>query len=86
MSGFRKFRSNAQRRRRTIEAVELGHIPGSMLRSGPPESRPVPEEDPGTPETPATRAAHQDLPADREAVEIGPQSGWFKNRKPDTDH
>ena len=84
MSGFRKFRNNTQRRRRSIEAVELGHLAGSMqggVLGGPAHGGPGHNPD-ETRELP-----DQAFPASREAVEIGPAPiAWLKTKRSETEN
>ena len=76
MSGFRKFRSSVHRRRRTIEAVELGHlVPGGE------ETAKASGEVEGKAKEPLT------FSASREAAEIGPAPiAFVRPRKPEVDH
>jgi len=89
MSGFRKFRSGLHRRRRSIEAVELGYL-GGGLSKGLPGPGPV-RGTPPAPESPRDVAEsnlpQSDVPASREAIEIGPQPiAWLKPKRQDTDN
>lgn len=76
MSGFRKFRSNLHRRRRSIEAVELGYLTGPAAKEGTTE---VPHS--------GSKVLDAEVPASREALEIGPQPiAWLRPKRPETDN
>lgn len=87
MSGFRKFRTTLHRRRRTIEATELGYLKAGTapaVRYG---------EVVAAPPHPVGRSGHDpettplEFSPSREAVEIGPAPiAWFRARKPQIDH
>ena len=87
MSGFRKFRTALHRRRRSIEAAELGLITGPG--AGPPAGDAEPAAA-GRPEiAPGTDAdtAPLEFSPSAEAVEIGPTPiSWMKGKRLETDH
>jgi len=93
MSGFRKFRSTTQRRRRSVEAVELGYLSGPMTTLSPPPGQTgIGATSPRTPASvqdllDAGHAPTIEIPASQEAVAIGPAPiAWAKRRKPGTDN
>jgi hypothetical protein len=82
MSGFRKFRSSLHRRRRSLEAVELGFLtPGATSEGG--HAAPLP----ATPLAAPPRPLEPDAPPlefspSAEAREIGPAPiAWVKPRR-----
>lgn len=87
MSGFRKFRSSAQRRRRSVEAAELGYLPGQLRRKHAGASAAPGAEAPSSKEIFDAAGTPADFPASREAIEIGPPPiAWLKARKKETDN
>jgi len=84
MSGFRKFRSSLHRRRRSLEAVELG-----FLGSGTGEATGISGSLASS--TPQRRTEGDAPPLEfspsAEALEIGPNpSAWLKPRRPETEN
>ena len=84
MSGFRKFRSSLHRRRRSLEAVELGFLtpgasPEASLGASIPTS-PLPARLEGD-------ASPLEFSPSAEAREIGPAPiAWVKSKRPETDN
>jgi len=86
MSGFRKFRSSLHRRRRSLEAVELGFLtPGSVPEAGrTPPLRVTPVVAPARLEPDAPPL---EFSPSAEAREIGPTPiPWVKSRRGETDN
>src|SRR5436190_4212759 len=85
MSGFRKFRSSLHRRRRSIEAVELGFLTPSAAGESTAGAEVVsvkPMSHRFEPET-----TPLEFSPSAEAREIGPNPiGWLKSRRPETDN
>jgi hypothetical protein len=78
MSGFRKFRTGLHRRRRSIEAVELGLLSGAASRLAAEQPPPAHTSPP---------APGSEMSAGREAIEIGPQPiAWLKPRRQEADN
>ena len=88
MSGFRRFRSTLHRRRRSIEAVELGHLqpsPGSITGLVPAQGAAKDALLRGQGNEADT--APLEFSPSREAREIGPAPiAWLRARKPGLDH
>lgn len=84
MSGFRKFRATLQRRRRSIEALEMMHWPSA--RQAEKGAAPVA----GLPRSPSEGdrdASPLDFSPSLEAQQIGPAPiAWLRPRKPDLNH
>ena len=78
MSGFRKFRTTLQRRRRS-EMLELGHLrPGTAPGLGAVAAS-LPRAE--------TESTPLEFSPSIEAKEIGPRPiAWLKPNKPETDH
>jgi len=86
MSGFRKFRSTLHRRRRSLEAVELGYLATQDIsEQGAARSLPVTQVVVSAVPDPDTRPL--DFSPSVEAREIGPSPiAWLKSRRPETDN
>jgi hypothetical protein len=88
MSGFRKFRSSLHRRRRTIEAAELGHLqvaPRTITGLAPAQGGP--REGLLRGQGNEADAAPLEFSPSREAREIGPAPiAWLRGRKAGLDH
>ena len=88
MSGFRKFRTTLHRRRRSIEAAELGHL---ITGHAPDPAR---RTDAASPSLGDARGALEtettplDFSPSVEAREIGPSpiAGWVRPKRPGTDN
>ena len=86
MSGFRKFRSSLHRRRRSLEAVELGFLtPSSIQGAGQaPPLRATPMTAPARVEPDAPPL---EFSPSAEAREIGPTPiPWIKSRRTEQDN
>jgi hypothetical protein len=87
MSGFRKFRSTLHRRRRSIEAAELGYLVAGGAEEGAPRPDAVTAaaghlQPPAEPE-----AVPLDFSPSREAQEIGPNPiAWLKSKRTQSDN
>jgi len=85
MSGFRKFRSTLHRRRRTLEAVELGFL-ATTDRTGEGAIAVRTAKAPG-PARPEPDSPPLEFSPSVESREIGPAPiGWLKSRRPETDN
>ena len=87
MSGFRKFRSTLHRRRRTIEAVELGYL----VTGNAPEGAARPDAIAAAAGHPGPFSDSEAVPLDfspsREAREIGPNPiAWLKPKRSETNN
>jgi hypothetical protein len=83
MSGFRKFRSTLHRRRRSIEAVELGFLGSAPASDEAPLGTDLAGVVPalGGP-VPDSESVPLDFSPSEEAMEIGPAPiAWMKPRK-----
>jgi hypothetical protein len=87
MSGFRKFRSSLHRRRRSLEAVELGFlgVPGATPEGD--AAAPLRVSRVLAPVRHEPDAPPLEFSPSAEAREIGPNPiAWVKSRRPDTDN
>jgi len=86
MSGFRKFRSSLHRRRRLLEAVELGFLaPGELPEGG--AQAPFRLANVAAPPRHEPDAPPLEFSPSAEALEIGPNPiAWLKPRRPETEN
>ena len=85
MSGFRKFRSSLHRRRRSLEAVELGFLAPHDLR--PEGAAPIRTSPLAVATLPDPDGRPLEFSPSVEAREIGPAPiAWLKSRRPETDN
>jgi len=86
MSGFRKFRSTLHRRRRSLEAVELGYLTTQAL-SDERAAQPLRAARVALSTVPEPDSRPLDFSPSVEAREIGPPPiAWLKSRRPETDN
>ena len=87
MSGFRKFRTTLHRRRRSIEATELGYLPGAPAPVTGTAAAGAAPAGTGVRHGADSQTTPLEFSPSREAIEIGPAPiAWLRARKTQIDH